>query len=59
MLKNLSNSPLEASASVEDVQRAFRTRAKAEHPDQGGKGDMGHLVAVRDRTLAYVQQRAA
>ncbi len=48
-----------STATVEDVQSAFRRLAKAEHPDLGGSGDMGRLVAVRDAARKYVQSRAA
>jgi hypothetical protein len=50
---------LDGSATVEDVRRAYRARVKSEHPDKGGMGDMGRLVEIRNRALAYVQARAA
>jgi hypothetical protein len=50
---------LDAPASVQDVLRAYRARVKAEHPDKGGKGDMGRLVEIRDRALAYLRASAA
>lgn len=48
-----------ASATVEDVQRAFRARAKTGHSDQGGEADMGELVRLRDAARAYVMARAS
>ncbi|MDC3956861.1 hypothetical protein KEG38_23580 [Polyangium jinanense] len=49
---------LDGSATVDDVYRAYRARVKTEHPDKGGTGDMGQLVELRDRALAYLRARA-
>lgn len=45
---------LAEGATAADVQRVFRERAKAEHPDVGGAGDMGELVRLRDLALGAV-----
>jgi hypothetical protein len=48
-----------ATATVDDVNRVFRQRAKRHHPDQGGGGvDMGKLVRSRDAARDYVNARA-
>jgi hypothetical protein len=50
---------LDESATAADVQSAFRKRAKTEHPDQGGSGDMAELVRIRDRALGAVKGAVA
>lgn len=50
---------LDARATADDVRAAFRRKAKATHPDQGGNGDMGRLVQLRDLALAYVLRTAS
>ncbi|XXX73905.1 hypothetical protein WMF30_40290 [Sorangium sp. So ce134] len=50
---------LDESATAADVQSAFRRRAKVEHPDQGGSGDMAELVRIRDRALGAAKGAVA
>jgi hypothetical protein len=46
-----------ATATEEDVQAAFRVRAKTGHADKGGHLDMGELVRQRDAARNYVAAR--
>jgi hypothetical protein len=47
-----------ATATEDNVQAAFRARARTGHADKGGKLDMGELVRQRDAARAYVNARS-
>lgn len=47
-----------ATATEDNVQAAFRARARTGHADKGGQRDMGELVRQRDAARAYVTARS-
>ncbi len=49
---------LGAEATEEDVRRAYRERAKTDHPDQGGTtAAFQHLGKIYEEALAWVRRR--
>jgi hypothetical protein len=46
------------TATVDQVKAAFRARVKSGHSDHGGTEDIGRLVALKDKALAYVEARS-
>jgi hypothetical protein len=44
-------------ATEADIRAAFRARAKVEHPDLGGNGDIGKLRELKDLAIEHVNER--